>query len=882
MQSHCSSKVCRLVVSLVVLVVAITQSAVLADEPATSKDKELSYKKDILPIFRSKCFRCHAGVEPKADLNLSESTALLIGGSSGPAIRISAAESSLLYEKIASGEMPAAGQKLTTEEKALIRKWINDGAPGVDRTSAIDRSEDVSHTEWWSFNRPANPKVPEVKSQNRVRNGIDAFILQALEKNGLNLSPEADKLTLLRRATYDLIGVPPTIAEIDAFLADDTSEAYSKMIERLLANEHYGERWGRHWLDVAGYTDSAGVLFEDRPLQLAYKYRNYVIRAFNNDKPYDRFLQEQIAGDELTGYWNAYETMEALPADVTEGITATGFLRTAGDASRPDFSTIKNADAQYYYPTLFDTLQIVCSTTMGLTVQCARCHSHKFDPITQVDYFRMESVFMNGFRPQEWIPQEKRRLTVATKKQTEAANKKNAEIDKLVKQVKSEQEQYKKTFADSYFETQLAKLPIDIQDEVKAAFATGAKKRTEAQKTLFEQHKKSLRPDDKELQKLDAEYKAKLDEFDKQIAAHTAKKTHFGEIRAFYDLPGNVTASVLLRGDPLTPGANVEPGVVEAINSPEPFEWSRPPEGTRSSGRRLAFAKWLTQPEHPLTARVMVNRIWMFHFGVGIVSTPEDFGVTGDPPSHPELLDWLATEFVKNGWSIKHIHRLILNSNTWRQSSRVHKEKTAKASVIDPDNRLLWRQNIQRLEAEPLRDAILATSNLLSPDMYGGWHAVHRLKSGEVVVPPTDAKPRRSIYIQILRLNPDTMLQVFDQPEMSVNCIKRGSSTVATQALTMLNSDMMVRAANSFADRVLKENKADQIGHAVRTAFSRPIAEEERTLLTSFYDAQLARYVAKKSDVERQNPETIIEIKKLALADLCHMLLSANEFAYLD
>ncbi|MCH7988193.1 MAG: DUF1549 domain-containing protein, partial [Planctomycetes bacterium] len=584
----------------------------VADEKTQNKKVELTFEKDVLPIFRAKCFRCHAGVEPKGGLNLSQPSTLLIGGDSGAALRIGAAEFSLLYEKVASNEMPASGQKLTAKEKGIIRTWINAGAKGVSPATTIDRSEDVTGVELWSFNPPIRPNVPQVTLQNRVRNPIDAFVLRKLEEKKLRFAPEADRLTLLRRASFDLIGLPPSPKEITQFLEDNRPDAYARMVNRLLQSRHYGERWGRHWLDVAGYTDSAGILSEDRRLPLAWRYRDYVIRAFNSDKPYDRFLQEQIAGDELTGYWAAFESTDRLPDEVVEGITATGFLRTAPDASRPDFSTIKNAASQYFYPTMFDTLQIVCSTTMGLTVQCARCHSHKFDPIPQVDYYRMQAVFMNAYRPGEWIPQMNRRLKIASKKQQQAADKQNAEVDKSVKTLKNELAAFKKTSEDRLFDKRLVKLPEQIRADVKAAFAVEKNARTEVQKYLVGMFHKRLISIGKELEKAlkdeFAEYTEKVDTIDKQIATHELSRVKFDEVRALYDLPGSVTTPVLLRGDPLTPGPNVEPGVITSLNTPKPFSWSQPPKGTRTSGRRLAFARCLTQPYHPLTSRVMVNR----------------------------------------------------------------------------------------------------------------------------------------------------------------------------------------------------------------------------------------------------------------------------------
>jgi hypothetical protein len=403
-----------------------------ADEPRRDPER-LTFEEHVLPIFKSRCAKCHAGAEPAAGLRLTTRREILSGGRSGPAMRIAAAESSLLWEKLASNAMPKGGPALSPEEKGVIRAWINDGA--VSTASAADGTDElaehagVSPSGHWAFQPPIRPPLPAVRDTDRMRNAIDSFILAALEAKGLSLSAEASPEVLLRRASLDLIGLPPSPDEVREFVANYDEGSYERLIERLLASPHYGERSGRHWLDVAGYADSAGVLSEDRPLPTAFRYRDYVIRAFNREKPYDRFLQEQIAGDELTDYWTAYETLERLPDAVVEAVTATGYLRCAPDASRPDFSTIKNADAQYFYPTINDTLQIVASSTMGLTLQCARCHSHKFDPIPQVEYYRLQSIFMTAFRPKQWIPQMERRLLLASASEKKAADEHNAMLD---------------------------------------------------------------------------------------------------------------------------------------------------------------------------------------------------------------------------------------------------------------------------------------------------------------------------------------------------------------------------------------------------------------------------------------------------------------------
>ncbi len=865
----------------VALLISLLAHGALAEE----EDRELTFQNDILPIIRTRCIRCHAGVEPKAGLNLTNSSSLLSGGESGPTLRIGAAEFSLLYEKVSSGKMPPVGQKLTAEEKGLLRSWINAGAKGVDAAASIDESDDLTGVEHWSFHPPVRPDVPVVRQSDHIQNPIDAFVLEQLEANGLTMAAEAERLTLLRRASFDLTGLPPSPESVEQFLGDDHPLAYERMIDRLLASPRYGERWARHWLDVAGYADSAGILSEDRPLPLAWRYRDYVIRAFNSDKPYDRFLQEQIAGDELTDYWTAYETMDRLPDDVIEGIIATGFLRTAADASRPDFNTIKNAAAQYYYPTMFDTLQIVCSSTMGLTVQCARCHSHKFDPISQVDYFRMQAVFSTAFRPDNWVPQMERRLHIASKKEKDAADQRNAEVDANVEKLKAEQSVVQADFTDRLFKDRLAALPEAIQSDVTTALDVEAEARTEVQQYLAEKFAKVLRPQGKELDAAlgeYADYKSGTDDINFRIAAEERRRWLFDEVRAVYDLPGEATTPVLLRGDPLTPGPQVEPGSLTTLDTPTPFEWTAPVSEAKTSGQRLAFVRWLTQPQHPLTARVMVNRIWMHHFGTGIVATPHDFGIAGATPSHPALLDWLATEFVRSGWSIKHMHRLILASNTWRQRSRADSLHREMCESIDPDNSLLWRQSMRRVEAEPLRDALLSVSGTLSDRLYGTPQTVARQKDGEVIVPEGQDQNRRSIYVQILRLNPETMLQVFDQPPISVNCTERSTSTVSTQALTLLNSDVMTAAAISFADHVCTQQPNDPVGRAVLIAFSRPADSDERGLLSQFVEEQTTLYLNQHDEKTRISTDVVSEARRQAIVDLCHMLLSANEFVYVD
>ncbi|RPI83054.1 MAG: DUF1549 domain-containing protein, partial [Planctomycetaceae bacterium] len=656
---------------LCALVLALgDRQAHAADDPSAPK-KPLSFAADIAPLLQARCGKCHSGTEPKGGLRLSSRRELLKGGDSGPAIRIAAAESSLIWEKLAANEMPAGGPPLSAEEKGRIRSWINDGAladepadPATDATPAA-ASAPAGVSDHWSFRPPVRPVPPLVSATDQMRTPVDAFILVELESRELALSPVAERAALLRRAAFDLTGLPPTPEEVREFLSDPSADAWERQIDRLLASPRYGERWGRHWLDLAGYADSAGVLAEDRPLPTAFRYRDYVVQAFNSNKPYDRFLQEQIAGDELTGYWNAYATLDRLPEEVLEGVIATGYLRCAPDSSRPDFSTIKNADAQYFYPTLNDTLQIVASSTLGLTLQCARCHTHKYDPIPQTEYYRLQAIFMAALRPSQWIPQMERRILVATASQKRDGDEHNARLDAEIARRKAILAELLKQNRDKLVAERLATLPESIRADVQAAVTKEAAQRGEIEKYLADKFTPLLNPDAATLAKVlpetYPEYRKAVEEQNAEIAAQERQRRHYDELRALYDLPGPVTTPVLRRGDALTPGQPVEPGVVSALATPLPFAWQPPLAEAPTSGRRLAFARWLTQPEHPLTARVFVNRVWLHHFGEGLVTTPEDFGTIGALPTHPQLLDWLATEFVESGWDIKRLHRLIMN-----------------------------------------------------------------------------------------------------------------------------------------------------------------------------------------------------------------------------
>ncbi|MEO1998875.1 MAG: DUF1549 domain-containing protein, partial [Planctomycetaceae bacterium] len=477
-----------------------TSPEIWADDKAAKP--RYQYAQHIEPILKTHCVRCHQGADPQGGLDLSHAAGLLVGGGSGAAIRIGAAELSVLYERITAVKEHAVGASLTLVQRGIIRTWINQGAQGVGNAASGLEEDAHDAVDSWAFQPPVRPTIPSVNAQHRVRNPIDAFVLRRLEEQGLTLAPEASETIQTRRATFDLLGLPTEMAQAQAVNSVNADRAYEALIDRLLANPHYGERWGRHWLDVAGYADSAGILSEDRALPLAWRYRDYVVRSLNQDKPYDEFLLEQLAGDELRDYWRAHSERDELPPEVVESLVATGFLRTAPDPSRPDFSTIKNANALYFYPTIDTTLQIATTATMGLTFQCARCHNHKFDPISQADYYRLQSIFMTAFRPKRWVPQMERRLQVATHAQKQLAAQRKVEVDRAVQQLRNEQTVLKKTFADKLFEQRLTELPDILRDDVRQAVAVKPAQRSEVQAYLHKKFAGRLQPDAKTLDKL--------------------------------------------------------------------------------------------------------------------------------------------------------------------------------------------------------------------------------------------------------------------------------------------------------------------------------------------------------------------------------------------
>jgi hypothetical protein len=706
------------------------------------------FDKEVLPILKANCYKCHGGPRPRGGLSLASRKGLLTGGDLGPAVSLEKPGDSLLLKAIhyRGPEMPPSG-KLPAWEIDVLTRWVKAGAPWPESKEAVvmaPKGPRVSDADrrYWAYQPVRRPAPPPVQNQGSVRNPIDAFVLARLEAKGLTPAPPADRRTLVRRVWYDLTGLPPTPEQVDAFVNDPSPDAYEKLVDRLLASPHYGEKWGRHWLDLVRYAETNGFEF-DQPKPFAWRYRDYVINAFNADKPYDQFLREQLAGD-------------LLPVVTQESLIATGYYRLGQwDSGAADRLQQK-----------YDVLDSILSTTgqvlLGLSVGCARCHDHKKDPLLQKDYYRLLAFFHNI---------------------TDMGGK------GLTKRVDG----------------------IDVMC----------------------------------------------------VSEGYASPTH-----------------VLIRGNPRSRGEQVEAGFPEVLSPP----------GQKGAGGRLALADWLTDPKNPLTARVMVNRLWQHHFGRGIVPTPNDFGKLGEARTHPELLDWLASEFVAptlpsppqggegpgvRGWSIKPMHRLILTSSTYRMSSQADPQ----ALAADPANLLFWRFNMRRLTAEEIRDSILAVSGNLN--LKRGGPGVYPRLPKEVLAsqdrpgkgwkpsPPEEAA-RRSVYVHVKRSLLVPQLAQFDLADTDQSCPVRFTTTVPTQALGMLNDEFTNGQARLFAQRLTKEAAQGleaQVARAIRLTTGRVPDADELKKDVGF--VQTLRQKHKLSDQE-------------ALRFYCLLLLNTNEFIYLD
>ena len=890
--------------------------------------EELLFEKHVRPILKAHCFQCHGEAgEKEAGLDLRLRRFIAAGGESGPAITPDAPQDSLLLERVRSGEMPPGEDKrLTAEETETLARWIEQGArtarpePESLGDAPLFTEEERSY---WAFQPVVRPPVPAVSS-SPIRTEVDAFILSAQQR----YTEPADRNRLIRRASFDLIGLPPTPAEIDAFVADKSADAFGRLIERLLASPHYGERWGRHWLDVAGYADSEGYTDEDRVRPHAWRYRDYVIRAFNSDKPFDQFVQEQLAGDELVPMPH-----ENLSPENIDKLTATGFLRMAPDGT----GSVNQPAARNQV--IADTLQIVGTSLMGLTVNCAQCHDHRYDPIPTRDYYRLRAVFEPAFDWKNWLTPQGRQTSLYT----DADRAKAAAIEAEAVQVDKDREAKAAEYITRTLNEELELIPEAKREAVRAAYRAAGNDRTDEQKALLKEFPSvaaisvgSLylydRRRDERAGKLEAEYRvqlaaalaaaskaagrkieeSELRQHDPEAATELAAlkdeaaelratkaapdlkkytdrateiragKPEEGFLRTLREQPDRTPATfVFYRGDIEQPKAQVPPADLSILPDAPEFQANSPEHPT--TGRRLAFARHLTSGKHPLFARVIVNRIWLHHFGRGLVNSPGDFGVLGSRPTHPELLDWLAAEFVESGWSVKHMHRLIMQSAVYQQAAADSADAHPEKYVGFP---------VRRLESEVLRDAILAVSGKLNTKQFGKPVPVMEDGVGRIVLgrenldgerKPTKAVDlegeefRRSIYVQVRRTRTLSMLSTFDAATLNPNCEKRSVSTATPQSLLLMNSDFAVTYAGYFAERILSENDNELTAAATqawRLAYGIRPNQSELEAATKFIATIRQQLTADGLAVDRRLPE--------ATAVFCQALLSSNRFLYTE
>jgi hypothetical protein len=718
----------------------------------------------------------------------------------------------------------------------------------------------------WAFCPVERPIAPAVRGA--ARTAVDRFILAALEAKGLTLNPQASRLILIRRVSFDLTGLPPSLAEIDTFLADMAPNAYERMVERYLASPHYGERWGKYWLDAAGYADSNGYFHADSDRPLAWRYRDYVIGAFNQDKPYDRFVTEQLAGDELAGYRPDGD----VTPQVAELLTATHFLRNSPDGTGESDGNPDEVRTDRF-TVLEGTLQNTMNCLLGVTIQCARCHRHKFEPIGQKEYYSLQANFFPVYNPDRWVKPQERVVQVATRAERAAWRQRNDRIDRQVKALQTGLVAFAQPLREQLLEERLGHLDATMRDKIIQIVNLPKEKRTKEHQELLIAQGKAVDVTDDVLATRFPEFGALRKQVAQTIAQREKDRPRPPQkLSVFLETdPSPPVHHVLRRGQHNQPGDEVQPGVPAALSTASNIYRVKPrPEGQISTGRRMALAAWMTSPENPLLARVMVNRIWQHHFGTGLVATTDNLGQSGARPTHPALLDYLATKFRQSGWSIKALHRLIMRSGVYRQGSTAREELT----TIDPDNRLLGRFPLRRLDAEALRDAMLSVAGELDRRAGGPYVPSARSRNGDVEVAESrEGARRRSVYLQQKRTQVVTFLQLFDAPSIVGTCSMRPTSTVPVQALALLNSDFARARAKAFAQRLAEEAgsaREMRLHLAFRLACGRPPVAEETEAMRHFLISQQSVYAGQKDGEAR------------AWTDLCQMILASNAFLYME
>ena len=845
------------------------------------------FERDIVPILKVHCLSCHGSDKRESELDLRTLGSVVRGGAGGPIVMSGKPKESVLLARVAAGEMPPDdADKLSPAQVALIRDWIVTGMPadnpGGDPPQATSLVTDEDRR-FWSFQPLERSAVPTPDRPGRLRTAVDAFVLARLAEHGLSYSPDAEPSALLRRVYFDLIGLPPSPDEMDAYLNDIAPDAHERVVDRLLASPQFGERWGRHWLDIVGYTDTVSYdgdttlvagFVEDR-----WRYRDYVIRALNNDRPYDRFLSEQIAGDELVEWRGA----AAWTPETVDTLAATGFWRNAEDRSG---SAKENV---YKWAFLHDTMETFGTSVLGLTLRCARCHSHKHEPIPQVDYYRLLSLITPAFNVQDWKSPKTRAVpavSAARKAEIDAYNepaeKRVAELEAQIKAVK---DACKLRLTDA----KLALLPERFREPTKTAIETPLRERNADQLRLVLKFGAKVAVTRSEVKEaLTRDEQAKIAQLTDNVADENKRLQTHGWIQAVYDVGPPPATHLLNRGEFKTPGYEVSPGFVSVLSDDRDADGKFIQALPNSSGRRAALARWLTEPGTPasgLVARVIVNRVWQHLTGVGLVATSDNLGNSGSRPTHPELLEWLTLEFVENDWRIKPLIRQIMLSTACRQTSQRRADETSDGlnpRDVDPENHFLWQARLRRLESEGIRDAMLVASGRFDATM-GGPPIPLDFRRDAVVrfdpekLPNPSAKWRRSLYLFQRRVYHLTMLSVFDQPVIVGSACRRNASAVVLQSLSMMNDPLALELAEQFAerlDRLAGQSPEKQIDLAFRIAMARqPDASEIRWTL-DLLNQQTQRY--QSTGVAQREAE----IK--AMMHVCRVLFNSSEFLYLE
>jgi hypothetical protein len=825
-----------------------------------SAEDPVNFTREVRPLLVRYCISCHGPEQAKSGLRLDSREAALKGGKSGKPVIIpnQSAKSELTHRILTQDTdelMPPKGGRLTTAQVGVLRKWIDQGAIWPE-------TGDAKH---WAFVPPVRPAAPEVKGRGWVRNPIDQFILAKLEGRGWEPARKAEPGVLLRRVSLDLAGLPPSLAEQERFAKDTRSDALARWVDELLSRTSYGERWGRHWLDLARYGETNGYE-RDAIKPNVWRYRDYVIAAFNRDKPYDRFIREQIAGDEL-------------PDASAETLIATGFLRLGPWDDEPADPLQDRADQ------LDDIIRATSQTFLGLTLGCARCHDHKFDPLTARDYYSLAAVFAPLQRSQ--TGRSDLDAPVGSRAELKALVGRDARIEALTK----ENEALRQAVRSEVLER-----GGGLPPEALAALRIDPKKANAGQKELIKKYTPQL---EKEI--AEAMPAATRDQLKRNESLQADLRRSAPDLPRGYFMhepsPEPPVTRVLLRGSAHAPGDEV-PAAVPAVLSPQQPDFKR--ADTFTSRRRSALAEWLASPENPLTARVIVNRVWQHHFGEGLVATPSNFGVIGTPPTHPELLDWLADWFVKEGgWSLKKLHRLILDSATWQQASSasqqhsVISDQSSKSPAnADPENHLLWHFPYRRLEVEAMRDSMLAVSGQLNPQvggpsMYPEVPKAALLGSSDPdkIWKPFDEKDaaRRTVYAFIKRSFMVPMLEVLDVCDSTQSSEKRLVTSVAPQALTLFNGDFVNRQAAHLAERLRREAGVEpgkQIELAWRLALCRPPRPDELLSMQRYLAEEVREQVKDAAAQGRVLPTE--KAAEAALVQFCRVVLNLNEFVYPD